>query len=172
MLADEHDFCTLAVASWNARRCDEVSDAVLRIIPEDPAFVPSQERCDAACVRLREVLVGVEVDVRVTDEITFVDAGANFESVACPLCDAEIDQDWWGEAVGEAAEGSFEALTVKVPCCGGETSLNDLRYEMPQGFARCVIEATNPNVDALPQHVVDELVAILGCELRVIWAHA
>jgi hypothetical protein len=148
-----------------------MSDALLRIIPADPMFVPSDVACHSASMRLREALGGIEVSVRITDEIAFVDAGANFESIACPLCDSELDQDWWGEAVGEAAERDFEALTVTVPCCGRQTSLNDLRYEVPQGFARCIIEATNPDVDALPQRLVDELAAILGCKLRLIWAH-
>lgn len=148
-----------------------MSDALLRIIPADPTFVPSEAARSSASARLREALADAEVDAHVTDEVAFVDAGANFESVACPLCDGELDQDWWGEAVGLAAENSFELLTVKVPCCAGQTSLNELRYDMPQGFARCVIEATNPNVDELPENLVDELAAILGCKLRVIWAH-
>src|SRR5688500_17318071 len=131
-----------------------MSDVFLRIVPTDPTFVPSVEARASASARLREALTDVDVAAHVSDEVAFVEAGANFESVACPLCDAELDQDWWGEAVGLAAARGFEALMVKVPCCGAQTSLNELRYDMPQGFARCVIEATNPNVDELPENLV------------------
>jgi hypothetical protein len=149
-----------------------MSDAFVRLIPVVPGFVPSEEAATTALEHIRRALPDAdEVGARVTDEVSFVDAGANFESACCPLCRSEIDQDWWGDAVGRAAETDFADLTVTVPCCGGQPSLNDLRYEMPQGFARFVIEAMNPNVDELPEGLVGEIADILRHEIRVIWAH-
>lgn len=148
-----------------------MSDTFLRIIPVDPAFVPTADARNAARASLRAALPEAEhVDHRVSDEVTFVDAGESFESVSCPLCKSQIDQDWWGEAVGRAAETDFEELEVTLPCCGGQSTLNDLRYDMPQGFARFVLEVTSPNDARLPDHLVQDLAKLLGCEVRTIWA--
>ena len=111
-----------------------------------------------------------DVSARYTEEVAFVDAGENFEAVFCPLCNKELDQDWWGEAMEHASLTEFTDLTVRAPCCQGSTNLNDLRYEMPQGFSRFVLEVLNPNVAAVPDAVVAELQKLLGCEIQVVWA--
>ncbi len=72
----------------------------------------------------------------------------------------------------EAAEThAFAQLDVTMPCCGRAGSLNDLRYDWPMGFARFVLSARNPNLPELPPEALRRLVQIVGCELRVIWAH-
>ena len=148
-----------------------MSDTFLRIIPVDPTFVPAADAQKSATARLGEALPAADgIEGRVTDEVAFVDAGENFESVSCPRCGSENDQEWWGEAVGRAAENDFEELDVTLPCCGGQSTLNELRYEMPQGFARFVLEATNPNIEQLPEHLVRALSDALRCEIRAIWA--
>ena len=70
-----------------------------------------------------------------------------------------------------AFEAGFATLTVTVPCCGGQVSLNDLRYDWPCGFARFELEAWNPNRDRLTADELAQLAAALGCEVRQILAH-
>ena len=50
------------------------------------------------------------------------------------------------------------------------TALDRLDYEWPAGFARFVLEASNPNVSELPGQQMRALGRMLGCRLRQIWA--
>lgn len=149
-----------------------MSDSILRIIPSDPALVPDIGAQQSAATHARQAFPKAdEVTVRVEDDVTFVDAGGNFETVSCQACGAELDQEWWADVMDRAAAGSFVDLAVTVPCCGAATSLNDLRYEMPQGFARLIIEVMNPNAADAPPGVETLLRDALGCEPRFVWAH-
>ena len=107
------------------------------------------------------------VDAEVARDIEFIDAGENFESVSCPGCGQSLD-DWWGEAMSEAAEDGFTDLLVTTPCCGASTSLNDLVYEFPQAFARFSLSACNPGVPNLPEGVQAEVERLLGCPTRTV----
>lgn len=78
---------------------------------------------------------------------------------------------WWPDAMDRAHGRHFADLAVTVPCCGAATSLNDLRYDWPAGFARFVLEATNPGVPELPDAALAELERRLGAPLRVVRAH-
>ncbi|HEY3357137.1 MAG TPA: hypothetical protein VGQ83_28060 [Polyangia bacterium] len=148
-----------------------MSDTFLRLVPVDPTFVPSAEAQAAARDYLRAVLPDADtVATRTAAEVQFIDAGGNTEAVFCPLCGAEVDQAWWVQAMDAAFECSFRDLTVALPCCLGSTTLNDLRYEMPAGFARFVLEAANPNVAALAAPAVAVLERLIGRKLRVVWA--
>jgi hypothetical protein len=148
-----------------------MSDLSLQLIPTDPQFVPSTVARRKAMELLRGLLPDVdEVEEIVTDEIEFIDCAENFERVSCPACGAELDLEWWQEAVDSAAEEHFKNLAVTLPCCNATASLNDLKYEAPQGFARYCLEAMNPSVSAIPAADVARLEAALGCKLRTIWA--
>ena len=107
---------------------------------------------------------------QLTDAVRFVDCGANFETVCCPGCGADIG-DWWSVVMEVGHEQQFQDLRVTTPCCGLHTSLNSLVYSWPSGFARYTLEVLNPGVGSLPQAVVDRLETALCAHLRVIWAH-
>ena len=149
-----------------------MSTAVLKLTPTQPDFVPAEEARQEARRFLASMLPASRaVAAKVFDSIEFVDAGENFRRVSCPNCGKEIDGAWWSEAMSEAHAARFRRLEVAVPCCGAEISLNDLNYDFPQGFARFVLQAIDPNVAALDSEATGMLERILGCPLRVIWAH-
>lgn len=148
-----------------------MSDDFLRIIPTVPTFVPEAAARAVALAQLRSTFPGAdEVSASVEATVVFVDAGANFETVACPRCAQQLAGAWWLAAMDRAAAGGFVDLAVALPCCGAVASLNDLHYAWPQGFARFVIEIRNPG-RALVAGQLAQLGAVLGCELRVIRAH-
>ena len=149
-----------------------MSDSILRIIPAVPTFVPDVDAQQSAASLVREAFPEADdVSLRTEDDVAFVDAGANFDAVFCPKCTNELEQDWWADAMDHAAACSFVDLAVKLPCCGETTSLNDLRYEMPQGFARFVVDVMNPAASKVPTRLEARLRETLGCELRFVWAH-
>ena len=146
-------------------------ESLLRVIPEDPRRVPSATAREHAEKLLRGALPGADdVVSQVTEHVRFVDCGDNFESVTCPGCGIEIGE-WWSVVMEVAHEQHFRDLQATLPCCGRRVSLNDLVYSWPSGFARYTLEAMNPGLGSLPDRVRTRLESVLGCRVRVIWAH-
>jgi hypothetical protein len=148
-----------------------MSDNFICIIPGDPWFIPdAQGQIQAQRVFEQFAPQADEIITSVTDTPIFVDAGVNFESVACPRCRQQLDT-WWHEIMDRAAPQQFEDLTIVTPCCGAALSLNTLRYEWPCGFARFTLEAQNPNIILLSVSQMRELEHLLNCKLRQILVH-
>lgn len=149
-----------------------MSDTIFQLIPDQPAYVPDEETASLAEQFLRSHLPGAsEVYAEVSEEIRFIDAGANYESVSCPICGKEIANEWWLAAMDEAYESQFNNLDIVVPCCGSKASLNNLDYHSPQGFARFVLSARNPDIQGLDGQAMQELEMIVGSKLRAIVSH-
>ncbi|HTP66385.1 MAG TPA: hypothetical protein VMJ66_13415 [Geobacteraceae bacterium] len=145
----------------------------LSVIPVTPGFVPAAASREVALEAFREMLPGAaSVDVVVHEEISFIDSGVRFEKISCPICSMELDQIWWGDAMNTAGKRCFKDLKVQLPCCDAMSTLNDLNYRMPSGFARFLLKAREPKAG---QHLaVDKMGAlenILGTPLKQIWAH-
>jgi len=148
-----------------------VSSNILRLIPVIPTYLPETEAQERARRYLARVLPSSTlVEVSASAHPRFVDPGGNLESIQCPACRREVSTEWWAEATDRAHAGRFADLSVVVPCCGAHTSLNDLVYVWPAGFARFVLEATDPGITALSKGHVRALETELGCPLREIWA--
>jgi hypothetical protein len=148
-----------------------MSDNWLQFVPTDPTYRPSLDAAQAA----RSLLVAMaprsdEVNVKFLDKIEFFHPGSNWSGVKCNACGADAES-WWKKAMATAARNNFKALSVTAPCCGAHTSLNDLTYVWPAGFASFAIEAMNPNIDDLSDLHQKELATCLGCDLRKIWMH-
>jgi hypothetical protein len=148
-----------------------MSETFLRIIPSDPGCVPSALRRERALgVLQRAVPLADDVASQVTPDVRFVDCGDNFETVRCPHCGADVGE-WWSVAMEMGHEQHYRDLRVTTPCCTRSTSLNELVYSWPAGFARYSLEALNPGVGSLPEALVRRLEDALSARIRVIWAH-
>ncbi len=149
-----------------------MSDNILTLIPVSPEYVPVESARVAADKLLRSMVPAAdEVSSEVSDRVQFFHAGSNFESVSCPACHAELSTDWWGDAVDAALQHQPPSLEVVLPCCGTTTSLNDLAYSWPQGFARYSLAARNPNIRELSPDQITQLATVVGAEVRPIWTH-
>jgi hypothetical protein len=133
--------------------------------------VPTASAREDAADYLRQLVPFAEdITWRVTRDVQFVDCGENFEVVRCPRCHVDLGE-WWSMAMEAGHEQRFTDLRVTTPCCRLRTSLNQLDYAWPAGFARCVLEVFEPGVAALERHSIEALQHRLGCAIRVIWAH-
>jgi len=144
---------------------------VLKLIPTLPQYVPNAStRQQARNLLASYVPEAISVKETITNDVRFIDQGSNFERVKCPIDGTELDLGWWQQAMDAAYQTRFTNLAVILPCCGTVSSLNDLHYESPAGFARFVLEVDGPNTDLSDKqiHLLEE---ILECELRKIWAH-
>lgn len=148
-----------------------MSDDYLQFIPQDPYRLPEPEAQQAAVQLLRGLLPQAEsISVQISEHPQFVDAGSNFEAVRCPFCSTVV-LEWWQDAMDQAYADHFSQLAVTLPCCGRATSLNDLDYSWPQGFARCILRVHNPGRSAFDSSEVMLVATALGGSLRMIWTH-
>jgi hypothetical protein len=149
-----------------------LSNDWLQIIPTDPMFVPDESGTRAITAMVNTLVPHAErVDVIDEAKVVFVDAGSNFESVGCGSCGAVLDLDWWSEQMNSAHEHEFSDLATTTPCCGQSTTLNDLDYDWPQGFARWRIEVRSPGVGRLSAETEQALSDALGHPVRLIYTH-
>jgi hypothetical protein len=149
-----------------------VSDNYLFLVPTDPFFAASAEVAERARARLERLVPDAdEVNVEVRDSVKFIDPFENWEGTRCPGCGAMLDDEWVTNEILVAEERRGQPLEVATPCCGVTTSLNDLDYVWPAGFARFVLEATNPNITDEQLGWVTGVAEAAGTPLRAIWAH-
>jgi hypothetical protein len=68
-----------------------MSDNWIRLIPEDPQFVPDKGRQRHARDRFAEIAAEAdEIEIKVSEKVEFFDCGANLERICCPSCYSEI----------------------------------------------------------------------------------
>lgn len=146
-----------------------MSDTYLIIIPTDPHWQPDAEAAQKAGTVVSDLAPEAEdIEAFAMDEVEFFDCGENFESAKCPHCGADVTE-WWPEAMDRAGDVSFADLSVTMPCCGRPASLNDLVYEMPQGFAQFAISVTEPEIETLDGEALRKVGEALGHPVRAIW---
>ncbi|HKP54784.1 MAG TPA: hypothetical protein VJ183_19285 [Chloroflexia bacterium] len=157
-----------------------MSADILRLIPINPEYMPDALSRERAAVFLKSLLLpnpdpSRDITTKVIEHVEFIDQGGNFERIVCPCCSSELTIKWWHEVMDKAYEKRFADLRIITPCCHTESSLNDLQYEMPAGFARFVLELYKPvfidPILELSQDALEKLQDILGCRVRIIWAH-
>lgn len=147
-----------------------MSDIVLKIISSTVDFLPSHHLADSAASFLRQVFPDAdEVYFNISNDIRFIDAGANWGKIICPNCGREIDGTWWREAIEKAYENRFSDLKVVLPCCGTTSSLALLKYEWPVGFARFVLNVRNPK-NEIDDQTKKSLESLLRTSILVVWA--
>ena len=151
---------------------ESMSDSWLRIIPTEPTFVPSSSAAQEARTLLDQFALvsdsGSPSKAVNRGQVVFIDAGSNFNRIECPWCARELELDWWHDRMESAASTSFQELLVRTPCCDVTTSLNDLRYDWPQGFARWWLELMNPIGGALSDQQLELIAAALDHPVRTI----
>jgi hypothetical protein len=145
-----------------------MSTLYLCLFPSDPYFAPDDEQRKRAVSQLADfVLLAGELEEELSDHPEFVDPGGNWEGVECPRCRRDLD-DWWPDTMRRAKDSKFEDLRVRTPCCALDTTLNDLHYRWPAGFARYVLSARDPRRDP-SESDLHELEITLGTAIKRLW---
>lgn len=73
----------------------------------------------------------------------------------------------WGRWMDQAGDTGFAELGIVPPCCGAGTSLQELDYYFPAGFARYVIEIADPDEEQV--RLMEQTMQTTG--YRIIRAH-
>lgn len=142
-----------------------MSDYIIKIIPLNPYVHIDIPKVQQAVGFLKMSFEDVSVATHETP--VFVDCGENLEKIICPSCGAEMDFDWWQESMSAAYAKDFESLKIETPCCHRVSSLNDLEYHFPCGFACVEIDIFNPVAEP-DEECLTAVQALLGEKLRVI----
>jgi len=146
-----------------------MSENYLIIIPTDPHWQPEDAAVQTAGKIIAELAPEAEdIEAFGLDEVEFFDCGENFESARCPHCGTDVTE-WWPEAIDRAGDLSFADLSVTMPCCGRPASLNDLIYDMPQGFAQFAVSVSEPGITELDGTALRRIGEALGHPVRAIW---
>ena len=152
-----------------------MSDSWIVVIPAAPTHHPNERQKQSLQMGLAHLApkaeeIAVEAD---GDHIRFFDCGENFESVKCPACGTELDDETWGNWMSaDYGEGpGFDLAGRELACCGATSTLNDLTYDMPQGFARFGISAMNCDRGPLTVAEKRTLDAAIGTKVRVIYRY-
>lgn len=149
-----------------------MSDNWIIVVPAQHDFVPSSDARRKAVELFRSIAPNAE-DVReeATQEVRFIDCGANFERVVCPNCRAELEGAWWQARMNEEARLRFPLRRSALPCCGASRSLAELQYHWPMAFARFSVEARNPSISDLTVAQIRAFESVLGCRVCKVFRH-
>ncbi|MFC5452368.1 hypothetical protein [Paenibacillus aestuarii] len=143
-----------------------MSAEVVKLIPTDPEYVPTEK-----CIEMiDEWIQRFHAQIIVTEEVRFIDQGANFEKIICPFCLSNIEIEWWQNQMDIASESSFHELKTITTCCNQQTTLNDLNYIWEAGFARFTIEVLESSSDITKADVLT-IGEKLECSLKKVIAH-
>lgn len=157
-----------------------MSDTVLKLIPIDRHYVPPQDRHQPALDLLRRLTKGWEPEVRVHQDVEYVDAGESLNAVICPRCGIRLPMDglpeneryadWYSDIVQEEVEKGLGKVRVIMPCCQAVVPFADLNFD-DGGFARFELVVSNPGINyPLPAEHQAQIEALLSCKVRQLWA--
>jgi hypothetical protein len=154
-----------------------VSDNYIRLIPTAPTWEPEADAADVATQYVAGLFAGSgdtadEVTHEFYGKVAVIDAGVNTESAKCSRCGAPVDLAWVFDVIEQRSDDLSE-LDVVLPCCGETSSLNDLEYDWPMGFATFEICVLNGSRDQyqLQLDELERLSSLLGHPVRQVLAH-
>ena len=122
-----------------------MSDTIFKIFPR--YYYPKYT--DEQIISAVKVLKSVSSEIITFTNykcVKFISCGKGLEQIFCQWCGRKLEVDLWQEVMSNAYEISFEYLGFRTPCCNLPSSLEELIYVKPCGFATFVIEVHNPAI--------------------------
>ena len=118
-----------------------MSDNYLIVIPTCSTYTPDNNSIEDISKLISKTYYLFDVaSTNLTNYIRFIDQGYNFERILCPICGRVMAIEWWQKEMDEAYQNDYRDLTIRLPCCNNQSSLNDLEYVLPAGFSHFSIE--------------------------------
>ncbi len=150
-----------------------MSDKFTTLVPRNPFFHADEAALSAVVEWMRRTFPDLDkVQATSKEKPNFFDAGANFESVSCPVCETELDMEWWSLRMSDDFDGDgFRMNKYATPCCQGNLTLNELTYDFHQAFGSCAVEGMNLNVGEFSDQQLADAARIFGTPLSVVYSH-
>ena len=151
-----------------------ISESIAYILPKNENYSPqiNEQNIISNFFKSRNIL-NLAIYYIYNDTIRFYDCGENFENILCPFCGYEIETGWWQEEMCKASETGFNMLKINTPCCNKESSLNEIEYNFPQGFALYAIKIEDFDMDKFPinETLLSGLENITGMKWKIVFSH-
>lgn len=149
-----------------------MSERYCVVIPADPND-PMPDTAEARRETLALIVGTDQSRVKDYGKVQFIDAGGNWDGVACPKCGYTLTTPEWHKMMDRAwdDEKGFELVTDQTPCCGASTTVADLDYKWPIGFARWFVSAYDKTHGPLTEAETRQLSNVAGMPLRAIYQH-
>lgn len=147
-----------------------MSDYIVKIIPQDYTYSATNEQSNLILKFIKSKIKADDIKTFIYETPVFVDCGSNLKTISCPHCGTQLDFSWWGESMDTASENNFKELSIIMPCCGKESTLNDLLYDFPCGFACIEFDILNPSTN-FDNQVLSTIKDLLGNPILVVHAH-
>lgn len=147
-----------------------MSDSFVKIIPVNHDYLISNDIVNDVLEYLKTNVKSDSINAYIYDHPAFIDCGSNLDKIQCPLCNKNISFDWWGISMDKAYENEFNNLVIQLPCCGNKSSLKDLIYHFPCGFACFEFVLLNPKTE-LSVNIIKVLEKLLKMPIRIIRSH-
>ena len=149
-----------------------MSDNWIIIIPESVDYVPSMEVRRKALSLFRSIAPHADnIREEASEKVRFIDCGGNLERVMCPECGADVGFAWWQKKMDKEAKEGYPLRSLEMPCCSARKTLDQLKYDWPQGFAHFSVEAMNPGIPDLTDEQMKAFESVLGCPVRKVLQH-
>ena len=123
-----------------------MSDTIYKIFPRFYSYslIYSDEKIIGA-VNILNSYSQEKITFTNYNSVRFIDCGEGLKHIFCPWCGREFHMEQWQGMMNEAYKNNaFEYLGLRLPCCKSSSSLDELIYVKPCGFATFVIEVFNP----------------------------
>ena len=138
-----------------------MSDYIIKIIPTDPYYRIEGQKKSKIADYLKTRIIADSIEIKTYDSPAFIDCGSNLEKIICPIC---------GAAMNAASNTRFMELSVKLPCCGECSTLNDLQYHFPCGFSCTELSILNPLAE-LDDECLSYIQEVFRMPMRCVQAH-
>ncbi|MBO5031519.1 MAG: hypothetical protein J6C19_09400 [Lachnospiraceae bacterium] len=146
-----------------------MSDYYIKIIPAGSDRRISPQTADRAVKYLQSCIIAYSVEAHIYETPAFVDCGGYLQDISCPYCGKSLFTEWWTEAMNKAYENNFRKLDIKTPCCNKDSSLNELQYDFPCGFACAEIDIMNPREELMEECII-EVEKLMNTPVRIIYS--
>ena len=130
-----------------------MANFAILLIPTSSDYLPSEKQLEDTRLLLESFFESRENDAQanIYPNYKFVTTGAEFETLACPLCNTNIERfeeeydEWWYEFENQL-ETSQEPLEeiVTMQCCGKKVSANQFNFNGNALFTKCLIRLYEP----------------------------
>lgn len=139
----------------------------INLIPDQLRYSIEDQELNKVVTYLQNHIVAMEINVKCSDEVMFIDSGGYLEEISCPKCKKAIPWDWWSEKMDEAYKNKFCDLSVIFPCCQQESTLDKLVYNELCCFSNWYIELVYPQ-NELTKEDIDILQRMLKVKIKVV----
>lgn len=142
-----------------------MSNLIINLIPVRIGLIPEIPSIDMIKKTLHDIDISCEnISFSIKNSIEVIGSKKNLQSVKCNKCYADA-VEWWADYMITSEENEYKVRSFITPCCGNESSLEELLYDSDVGFARFVLILKDPS-NLLSKTDIEQLSELFKTDMR------